>query len=62
MCPLGSLGGRVYGRYPFVYNHVSAGRNSWNLVKQDTEYQSNIESKVPFVPSALTVFALSCVI
>lgn len=27
---------------------------------RDTECQSNIESNVPFVPSALTVFALSC--
>lgn len=61
-CPLKFPGGRVLERCPFVYNLVSAGRNSWNLVKWDTEYQSNIESEVPFVPSALTEFVLSCMI
>ena len=62
VCPLKSPAGRVRERCPFVYNRVSAGRNSWNLVKWGTECQSNIESKVPFVPSALTEFALSCMI
>lgn len=55
-------GGSVCERRPFVYNRVSAARNSWNLVKWDTEFHSNIESKVPLVPSALTEFALSCMI